>query len=434
MLPFISMRNTLSAWQHYLTQKVPNWFTLVLVFAFFFYSFVIPVFGNSDQEYWLEWTTAIQNFGLGAVYHESGANYPPAFLYVLALWGRSSQLLGGSLSQNFGLLRSFVLVFDILTLFILGKILQKINLSRWPILLMLLNIGWLYNTLIWRQVDAVFTFFLVLTVYLLLSKKILVATLCFLVALNTKVQSIVFLPTFLLVLADGMDWHHSRKTLGSSLLSLVRVVVAVVVLQCFLLLPFFQAGTLQLAWYSVTQSVDYYPVISANAYNFWVALLSPDIIWSSDAVIISHLSYKQWGLLLFGVASFISLLPLAALVWKRRFTRLELQKKWEITSASTALTFGAFFLFNTQMHERYMHPAIVFCALFALVSRKKWSYLWVVVWSFLYFLNLEVVNFAFPAVHIIEENFLIITISNSYLLMFMWALFWFYHDYFWRSQ
>ena len=63
----------------------------------------------------------------------------------------------------------------------------------------LLNIAVLYNTLVWGQVDEIMTFFVALSLYFLMRDQPRWAMISYLLAINLKLQSIVFLPLILLI-------------------------------------------------------------------------------------------------------------------------------------------------------------------------------------------------------------------------------------------
>ena len=403
----------------------PMWMKFVLFTFFVFCSILFPIYFSWDQNFWLHWTDQILLGGIGSVYTAYGCNYPPLIFYILFIWGKWSQLLQVPLADNFGALRTLVFAFDILTLGVFAQVLAKLKLRTWPVLLLIFNVGWLYNSLIWRQVDAIFSFLILVSLYCLLSKRLSWATVFYVLAINAKVQSVVFLPLFVLgllaVLIEKKREHHTW--VKPSLRLIVETIFIAGLAQTLLLLPFILNGTVADALTSITQAVDYYPIISANAHNFWLMLLGEPRMSGSDTQLFWQVSYKHWGYVLFCTASFFTLLPAAIISISKG--EVTLREKWEVFSASTALTFAAFFLFNTQMHERYIHPAIVFCGLFAVVSRKKWAFVWYVLWSALYFMNLEWVNFVWRFIHYKSPDY----VSRIFVLSFICVLLCFYYSY-----
>jgi Gpi18-like mannosyltransferase len=295
----------------------------------------------------------------------------------------------------------------------------------WIVLICCLNVALLHNTVIWRQVDSVFSFFLVLSIYFLVSKKVFLSVLSFLFAVNMKAQSMIFLPILLLGCWQVMaDERVSLRFVTRASAKIFAQVGLVCIVQFLLLLPFILEGTLASVLKAFTQSVDFYPVISANAHNFWMLVLGQERMWTSDAQQYLWFTYKQWGLLLFSLTCSLSLFPLTKYVYKKY--AFSLRRKWELYVGTVALCFSSFFLFNTQMHERYMHPALVFALLFALISGKRWAMLWMVLCSMSYALNLEAVLLTWESIHppyfwdILWINATISLFTFAFALMFFW--------------
>jgi hypothetical protein len=74
------------------------------------------------------------------------------------------------------------------------------------------------------------------------------------------------------------------------------------------------------------------------------------------------LPLKLWGIVLF-VLFYVGVLFLF-MKSKKGLT--------EIFLVFTLLSLG-FFFFNTQMHERYVHPVVLFAGLYAVFSKRYWS-------------------------------------------------------------
>src|SRR4051812_44385671 len=114
----------------------------------------IPVKGF-DGDCWRNWTIHLYKYGLGLAYH-SGTDYPPFYLYVLFIFGKiagSEQAIISYLTC----LKSVTLAFDFLGLWYVYKwIDRKIDFTLLLVISML-NIGYSYNSVIWGQVDGIFT-------------------------------------------------------------------------------------------------------------------------------------------------------------------------------------------------------------------------------------------------------------------------------------
>jgi hypothetical protein len=139
---------------------------------------------------------------------------------------------------------------------------------------------------------------------------------------------------------------------------------------------------------AMTNSVDRYPVISMNAYNMWHLFFwrKIDLTHMKDTILFLNLSYKNWGLLLFFISAGIALLPMTIAIYKNFFLR-----KAILVDMAHILLVGAlipllFFFFNTQMHERYPHPAFLFITAYSFFRKRYFLY---IIFSMAYFLNLE---------------------------------------------
>lgn len=203
------------------------------------------------------------------------------------------------------ILRFITLLFDILGIYFVYFFLKK-RYSFWTLLLFaFINISFLYNSLIWGQVDAILSFFVFAAIYFLYTQKIIWAALCLALSLTFKLQAIVFLPVFGLYLLYQIPIQQW--------LSKVSIVVFVFVASLLLIsLPFILEQERWLIFKAaLTGLVGYFPVVTMGAANMWSIFLSDhaDKIPDSTALL-GKITYKQIGLALFCMSSFFALLPL----------------------------------------------------------------------------------------------------------------------------
>ncbi len=166
----------------------------------------------------------------------------------------------------------------------------------------------------------------------------------------------------------------------------VKWILTPLLLQLLIVLPFIANGTLDLLWNVIVGSVGKYPVVSMNAFNIWEFLLSGDLMKRQDSEAFAGITFKRWGLLMFFVTSGIALFPLMKNVWISIIDRIEFRTEKAIFLIVGALIPLLFFYFNTQMHERYSHPAFAFLITYAIFSRKP---LLGIAGSLAYLLNME---------------------------------------------
>jgi len=357
---------------------------IFLVFSLLFitYSIILRQFGHDFDTYsWKEWSKFIYQNGLANTY-KSWTDYLPLYHYILYIFGQ----IQGSLEhieQNIHSLKIFTLIFDFISGYLIYFLLRKKYTDSYKALILslfyFLNIAYFYNTLIWGQVDGIMACFVLLSLYMAIKEKVLFSLIFLILSLNVKLQSIIFIPIIGLILIPSLVSKFSFKNMSLWLGGPIFI-------QFIILLPFIITGDLGRIWIIVYESVDKYPVISMNAYNFWLFFFPKDFMTTSDTLKFMGLTLKSWGLILFFTMSLIALFPLLKnllnKILKKESTMLS-QYKIFIIAALIALIF---FFFNTQMHERYSHPAILFLAIYALLYNRYLPY---IVGSIAYFLNME---------------------------------------------
>ena len=352
------------------------------VLFFIFCLVFLPQQGHgSDMNCWKDWTKYIFNHGLHNVY-KSGTDYLPLYHYILTIFG----LFKGSIENievNIHYLKLITLFFHFVTGYFLILLIKKNDWSSDKmivyVLFYLLNIAVLYNSLIWGQVDEILTGLIFITCYFSLKQKVQLALIFLVFSINFKLQAIIFLPIVLLLLLPAIISTFSIKKLATYILFPLLI-------QVLIILPFIISGNISKLWDVVTGSMGKYPVVSMNAYNFWDFLLPGNLREIPDSNTYKGISYKHWGLLLFFVTSGLALFPLFKSVY------LSIKSKTNISFPidKFLLLCGIiplfFFYFNTQMHERYSHPALVFLIAYSLYTKKPFV---AIVVSCACFLNME---------------------------------------------
>lgn len=346
----------------------PYHFFLFFILSFIAFCFVVPDSGY-DKYFWISWSKAIAERGLGNIYSNPEVNNFPVVLYLLKAFTLffSSDTID-IFSINY--LKCFAIIFDFATLAAVVSLLKKNNINLLFCLALLFNPAFWYNTIIWGQVDSIHTFFVFVAVLFAINQKPLPALVFMLLAVNTKVQAIVFLPVILLLI-------FTTKALSS--LRFTKVLIAVFVLlfiQLIIFLPFIVSGNFGQTIHSlINSSVDFYPTLSRNAYNLWYLFFADPLNTSDQMLFLFPL--KWWGILLFIL--FYALIVFLFLKSKKGLAEIFLL---------LALVSLSFFFFNTQMHERYVYPVVLFAGLYAIFSKR---YLVFIISSVAYLLNLEAV-------------------------------------------
>jgi dolichyl-phosphate-mannose-protein mannosyltransferase len=199
----------------------------------------------------------------------------------------------------------------------------------------------LYNSAIWGQTDSIFSFLLAAGLACYAWGWFAFAGGLAMLAVLTKMQAVMLGPLFA-VLFLRAGWKGFLKGTLSALL--VTVIV---------LLPF--ATNLPGVWTVYSTSVGYYPIVTSAAYNLWWALLSDSGGSVNDTTLLfGVISYRHLGLLLVGGFYLATL----ALLWKRLKPNEPFQRLVPALYLAGSTAAYIFFMFNTQMHERYLYPFV----------------------------------------------------------------------------
>lgn len=357
------------------------WF-LLLGMLYIAYCALMWKWGHQgDMTFWLDWSNQIFNRGLTSIY-DAGCNYMPLFLYFLKL----HTLAQGDLidiKDNLYTVKYYIFIFDILgamlAVWFVKNYIYKIIFS----LFLLLNVAYFYNSALWAQTDAIFSFFGFLALLLAIEKKPVLSLLSLVVALNFKLQALVFIPVVGLLLFPQFLYPFRLKKVILSLFSIAALLVLIY-------LPFILDGKMDKIYSVIFGSIDYYPHPTVGAFNLWSLLLPSTSIEGmyeiTDDVHYGVLTYQQIGLLSFALFVMASIYPLVKYIFLKYFRKDEIVFPLEKVFLITAMVAIGFYFFNTQMHERYAHPALLSLATFSFLSGR---YVALVLVSIAYFLNLE---------------------------------------------
>lgn len=354
---------------------------LIVCFLFGLLSLLFPHLPGhgSDMYCWQNWSWHIYHQGLRNAY-DSGTNYLPLYQYFMWFYAK---LVGNGdhIGHFIGYLRCFTLLFDLAGIWLVYQWTDR----KWSwlalVLLNILNIAYSYNTIIWGQVDGIMATLCFAAVYFAWRKQVVLSCIMMVLAINMKLQSIVFLPLWGLLLIHALVQEKGWK-------GFFAAIAAIIATQAILLFPFMlKEGGVDQVLKVVTESVDQYPRVSMNAFNFW-HLAAPTNPWDIEdsQSFLAGISYKTAGLLLFFFTSALALFPVAKQVWiafrRKDHTTINRELVW----LSGALVGMLFFYFNTQMHERYSHPAMIFLCAYGFYTGR---FLPFVLFCIAYVLHLE---------------------------------------------
>ena len=349
---------------------------LLLVFGWL--AFTVPAGGfEGDLDFWVRWSHRIDRFGLGQVYGgiTGNANYLPVFLWLLA--GLNRIVRGALTAENVPLVKVAALAFDLALGLALARFLSARGRNPVLALLVVANPATLYDSWVWGQIDAMHTTLVASSWLALAGGRGPLAAVLFLLALNTKLQSVIFLPFFLCALA---------LVLGRRWRSWLVAAAACLAVEGALLAPFHDGRALRALWRNVVGIVGFFKAVSLNAYNVWYLILD-DPAEVEDTAQVFHATYRTWGLLLLAAALCALAVPFLRHLWQLRRGGA-LQRLDEHGFFFLGLVGVACFAFPTEVHERFLHPAVVLLGIDAV---RRGSYLAYAVLSGAYLVNLEAV-------------------------------------------
>ena len=340
---------------------------------------------GGDMGHWERWAGFIKMEGFPFIYDYGTiystifpCNYPPIVLYFLKIFSLCFSDME-QITEHMKYFKIIPLLFDFISAALIFLLIKRDRKTSWLPLLLLLSPAFLYNSYCWGQVDGILTAFIAIALILAVRQKWMLAIIFYIIAINTKMQAIVFLPVFALAIFPSiLSW----KKLGTALLLALST-------QVLILAPFILFGTVD-TWYQVMGSlVDQYQNVSLNAFNFWYLLLDGNgPLYTKDyQELWFGIDHKTWGLLFFFVFSFFALWPMLLKSIRYAFQKITPDSSFkELVFLSAFLCILGFFFFNTQMHERYSHPAMLMAFLYGILNKNYWIY---GITSIAYFLNME---------------------------------------------
>ncbi|MCU0329191.1 MAG: hypothetical protein MUE53_09385 [Chitinophagales bacterium] len=360
--------------KHYITSNAKD--LIVFGISFLGLSLLKPTSFHSDIHYWRLWSHAILELGLYQIYTIQNIDYMPFTLYILKFFTLFFHETS-DLFEHFEHFKIFALFFDLIIAFCIAKIIYPKDFGQriFIYLLIIFNPIYLYNSLIWGQVDAYAGFWILLSLFLGYKRQTTLSMICFAVAMMTKFQAIFSLPFLFLV--NGISFWHDWRKFGLGILSFLTTIAVFV-------LPFTNYTRI---WNIVFHYVGQYPKISMNAYNIWYLIFTEDEIHKPilDMDIYLNLPLRYWGYALFFSISFFAIFPLIREFWRNR-NQLEYKFSPELLLLSYSICQISFFYFLPQMHERYLQMGMYALFVYALWYRKWLIY---AMFSYGFWLNME---------------------------------------------
>lgn len=305
-------------------------------------------------------------------------NYPPLSIALFQMTGHVfQQFFSPEFDDEAPIFRILIklpaIIADLLTVIVLFFILSPIAGRRSAVLgslLYAMQPAVIHDSSVWGQIDSVFTLFLCLTILAMLKNHWILAGAMIAAAILFKMQSIILLPV--IAVAAGPDWRRW-----------IKGVTGVAIISIPTLLPFVVSGSMDSISKIYVNSVGYYSGLSSSAYNLWVMLYGRDTGKASTDLLFDFITYRQLGLLLW-----LIVIACVTIGWSPAIQRdIKLRGKTGVTMFSAALIAYAFFLFNAEMHERYLFPYMALGLPLLLTGGR--GIIMYIASSLLFFINLE---------------------------------------------
>ena len=297
------------------------------------------------------WFYTASEYGIREFYQKVWCDYPPLNVYIFWLFGSLAKHLYLFGSPNLiYLIKLPSNLFDLATAYLIFRYLKR-NLSQNHGLigaaLYLFNPATIFNSSIWGQYDAIYTFFIVLSLMSALDLKVTLSLASYALAVLTKPQAVAFLPILMLLVLCRCNLKDLMKAFGSFLATFMAVI-----------LPFKWKNPIDFLIHIYLGGYGEYKYTSLNAMNFWalVGINIPD-----TQQILPYITYHLVGWILFGLST----------VFILGYTKVEDEKSSNSSIVyATFLIFFSFFMFLTRMHERYLFPVVALSFLSLTYSRK----------------------------------------------------------------
>lgn len=320
------------------------------------------------------WDLGPKNFYENQFWAVSWANQPPGTIYLFGLMGavyRGVMSIFWWLNLKVGLFPSnlipwaeihlypvlvklpFILA-DLGLAYFTGKIaatLFNTKTGKYVTLVALFNPVFWYVSAVWGQTDSLINFLCILSIYLFITKRPLWGITVFLSSFYFKVSLLILLPVFLA--------YTFVKTANK--LKFFSVLLVVSVLFVLFSTPFIRGSNPALWLYHLylDRIIGHQGnMLTANCFNIWALFYGIDFT-RTDLIKVLFLNLKQWGMLLFG----FSYLGALIMLFKSKFSALSFISSLIIVAFSS-------FLLMTNMHERYLFPAVSLLTIVFLINTR----------------------------------------------------------------
>ncbi len=338
---------------------------LAIIGTLLLFSFIVRVAFFPSPGYQIDTTDFMLWFQHAAdggirTFYSNGywCDYPPFNIYFFWLFGS----LANALSIAGGTAFLYIMklpanLFDLATAFLIFAFARRYVSFKWSTVAMLLyafNPAVIYNAAVWGQFDAIYTFFLVLSMFLVLKPDAkmqwtVLAVVAFMLGVLTKPQSIALAPLFIYVGLRKLNLNW--KGIAVSLTAAVATVFAVIA-------PFEWNNPITFISDKYFGAYSTYNYTTLNAFNIWAF----GGMWRPDDV----------GIITPSIIGWIAFAALTALTLYMVDKHYNTRSRDVIIIFAAIVMFFGFFMLPTRIHERYLFPAMAMLALlFPLLKKAR---------------------------------------------------------------
>jgi Gpi18-like mannosyltransferase len=313
--------------------------------ALLFIAFMVRFAFFSNQGYaaidtrdFMAWFQTAADYGPRTFYIRTWCDYPPFniyFFWVFGLVAKSLSLFGTSLFTY--VMKLPPNLFDMATAFLIFAFVRKrldFKMALLATALYAFNPAVILNAAVWGQFDAIYTFFLVLSLMLALASKPELSAVTFTLGILTKPQSVALLPLIAFLIFKK---HGLRRFLISLIAAIATVFVVII--------PFEWSNPVTFLANIYFGAYEGYAYTSVNAFNMWAL----GGLWVLETPVFFAIGWTLFG-------------ALAAFVLYVLHKRFGASGELLVLFSAFILFFG-FFMLPTRIHERYLFPALSILAL-----------------------------------------------------------------------
>jgi len=307
-------------------------------------------YAEVDTRDFMAWFQTAADYGPRTFYTRTWCDYPPFniyFFWVFGLLAKSLALFGTSLFTY--VMKLPANFFDMATTFLIFAFVRKrldFKMALLATALYAFNPAVIFNAAVWGQFDAIYTFFLVLSLMLALASKPKLSAVTFALGILTKPQSVALLPLIAFLIFKK---HELRRFLISLAAAIATVFVVII--------PFEWSNPVTFLADIYVGAYGGYAYTSVNAFNLWAL----GGLWMPETPVLFAI-----GWILFGA--------LAAFVLYVLHKRFGASGELLVLFSAFILFFG-FFMLPTRIHERYVFPALsVLALMFPFLKKTRLIY------------------------------------------------------------